>query len=73
MSTTPRKPPLDDKGIQEGWERLLKLLRWLPDQQITNHYGEHVWLKILMNEKNERVGITECCKTDNPCGRHCDG
>ena len=52
-------------------ELLLASLRGRgPDTIETNHFGERVWLKAAFDQNGKRIGITECCFTDDPCARH---
>jgi len=50
-------------------KNLLKTLRWKEDMLVTNHFGEHVWLKPCFID-GKRIGITECCFADDPCQHH---
>ena len=67
-------------GVAEG---VLESLRWKPDQQIINPFGEHVWLKQVTREECERdfreagldpakahAYITYCCYVGDECDRH---
>lgn len=54
----------------EDAESLLRTLRWQEDMLVTNHDGERVWLKPAFNEKNIRIGITDCCPAESPCEWH---
>lgn len=60
---------------------LLESLRWKEDIKVTNRFGEHVWLKSLFVDEHFRsvdpettdankIGITDCCRVDQPCPRH---
>jgi len=53
----------------EYFEELLNDLRWHEDQLVTNHFGDRVWLKPLIQD-GKRLGITECCYEEAPCERH---
>lgn len=46
------------------------MLRWDVDQCVTNPFGERVWLKACLNDKGERIGITDCCSAEEPCDHH---
>lgn len=52
---------LADPNVAAG---VLASLRWKPDQQIINPFGEHVWLKQMPGY------ITDCCFASEPCDRH---
>ncbi len=49
---------------------ILESLRWKEDMLITNYAGDRVWLGPCLNEHGVRIGITECCFADDPCGKH---
>jgi len=49
---------------------MLEELRWEADTKIVNHFHEHVWLKTLFDADGKRMGITECCLVEDPCGHH---
>lgn len=52
------------------WEAHRRLFVWKEDDMIANHFNEIVWLKPCSDRDGERIGITECCFADDPCGRH---
>lgn len=45
---------------------------WDVDMLVDTHRGEKFWLGPCLNEKGERIGITECCPEDQPCQRHAE-
>jgi hypothetical protein len=45
-------------------------LRWDVDQLITNHEGERVWLGAAFDAEGKRIGITDCCRAEDPCEHH---
>jgi hypothetical protein len=49
---------------------VLTASRWEADMAVTNYEGERVWLKSYYNQLGERIGITDCCLVESPCGRH---
>jgi hypothetical protein len=49
---------------------LLASLRWDVDQLVTNPFGERVWLKACLDERGNRIGVTDCCEADEPCDHH---
>lgn len=50
--------------------RSLTALRWTEDMLVVNPFGDRVWLKPCFNERNERIGITDCCFAEEPCDWH---
>lgn len=49
---------------------LMEQLRWDVDHCVTNHEGERVWLKACVDERGNRIGITDCCPAEYPCDHH---
>jgi hypothetical protein len=49
---------------------LMEKLRWDADHCVTNYEGERVWLKACLDERGNRIGITDCCLADDPCEHH---
>lgn len=47
----------------------LRELRWRPDQVVTNHFGQRVWLRERF-QGEQQIGITDCCFADDPCEWH---
>ncbi|HEX3782731.1 MAG TPA: hypothetical protein VHX38_23950 [Pseudonocardiaceae bacterium] len=52
--------------------RLLASLRRQPDQLITNHSGDQVYLKQVTAEESSTGSgyLTDCCFLEVPCERH---
>ncbi len=48
----------------DGSQSLMEFQMPQADTKVTNHQGEHVWLRQI----NE--GVTECCLVSAPCDRH---
>jgi hypothetical protein len=55
---------------KSDWRELLASLRWDADMLVTNPFNEQVWLKPCYDESGKRIGITDCCPEEAPCGRH---
>ena len=51
-------------------KQLLQHLRWKEDDCVINCFDEKVWLKPCFGANGNRIGITDCCFANNPCGRH---
>lgn len=51
---------------------VLQSLRWGPDRQVVNPFGDHVWLKQMppLLPSLPKGYVTECCFVDNPCDHH---
>lgn len=50
----------------ENAREILDDLRWTADRIVVNPFGERVWLR----ERDDRLGITDCCPADEPCDYH---
>lgn len=53
--------------------RLLVALRFQPDQLITNHEGDQVYLRQATAEEKAAAGygyLIDCCFLELPCERH---
>jgi len=61
MGQTPSRK--DHEDVLEG-------LRWGADTVVENYEGERVWLRPCLDGLGRRIGITDCCREDDPCGRH---
>lgn len=49
---------------------LMEMLRWDVDSCVVVPSGERVWLKACLDDKGNRIGITDCCLADEPCDHH---
>ena len=49
---------------------LRQSLVWNADMVVTTPFGERWWLRELSGDGGNRLGITECCPEEAPCGWH---
>lgn len=50
-------------------EHALRAARWDVDDLVTNHFGDRVWLKAIIDD-GKQTGITDCCFESEPCEHH---